>query len=91
MAKTSIAALGLLLKRNFKSRPAGQQRPLVESDRGIRRWWLLASQVLQISPIVNILQASVPGNLGGLTRANPGHFELKSAPTVAVWELRNGP
>jgi hypothetical protein len=61
MAKTSVTALGLLLKRNYKSRPAGHKYPLVESNRGIRRWRLLASQVLQVSPIVNILQAAAGG------------------------------
>ena len=61
-----IAALGLVFKRNFKSRPAGHIIPLVESIGGFRRWRLLASQVLQVSPIVNILQACPSGKFAAI-------------------------
>jgi hypothetical protein len=63
MAKTSVAALGLVLKRSYKSSGAGQKNPA-----GITiRWRLLASQASQVSPIVCILQAEICGITGTIS------------------------
>src|SRR5580658_1821980 len=87
MASTSIAAIRLGIRRNFET-----TREIGHTELpGIHRGRLLASQVVNLSPVGTILQVILPDGLCQSPKSNPwaNQPRLLQFPPIS-WEFKHG-